>query len=82
VRPNKEIAMRSLLLLVACLFVATAAGAHPGHGQAGDPFGAVHYLSEPVHALGGIALVCVALLSAYLLHRRTRTVARCMPGSR
>jgi hypothetical protein len=62
--------------LVLSLLVASAAGAHPGHGQPGDPFGAVHYLGEPVHALGGLALVCVALASAYVLRRRARSLVR------
>jgi len=62
--------------LVVSLLVASAAGAHPGHGQAGDPFAVAHYLGEPVHALGGIALVCVALASAYVLRRRARSLVR------
>jgi hypothetical protein len=37
--------------------------AHPGHGLAGDAYGALHYLTEPAHLAGAVLVVVVLLLT-------------------
>jgi hypothetical protein len=48
---------------------------HPGHGRTGDGFDLIHYLTEPIHLLGGVALALVAAIAIALLRRRIRAVA-------
>jgi hypothetical protein len=52
--------MRAATLAGAVLSVASAAAAHPGHGQGGGSAHWLHYLSDPLHvapfALGALAL--------------------------
>ena len=50
--------------------------AHPGHGQGGGDFSALHYLGEPEHLLFAAPLVVlVALLGARALRSRRRDSA-------
>jgi hypothetical protein len=63
------------LVSIASFAVATAASAHPGHGRPGDPFSLQHYLTEPVHVLGGLALLLAASLVTVCLSRPARVAA-------
>jgi hydrogenase/urease accessory protein HupE len=49
------------ILWLACVLIAAPAAAHPGHGEPGQGFTLVHYLTEPIHVL---AFVVVAVLGA------------------
>lgn len=64
--------LKPALVSIASFAVASAAAAHPGHGRAGDAYGLQHYLTEPVHVLGGLALLLGAALAAACLSRRAR----------
>lgn len=71
---------RVVLIVFACLtLLASAASAHPGHGRPGEGTSLLHYLTEPVHVVGIVALLLsfvsgVAILRGRFL--RARTVAR------
>jgi hydrogenase/urease accessory protein HupE len=64
----------------ATTLVASAAAAHPGHGDGAT--GLLHYLSEPVHVLFALGLaVSVGLLARALAPRRgTRPAGRPRTG--
>jgi hypothetical protein len=69
--------LKPALVSIASFAVATAAMAHPGHSQGGDPFSLHHYLTEPVHVLGGMALLLGAALAvAGPRHRARAAIAR------
>lgn len=59
--------MPSLVLIIVGLLVSTAAAAHPGHGYTS---GFAHYLTAPVHVVGGVAVVFVLVLGLSALWRR------------
>jgi hydrogenase/urease accessory protein HupE len=58
------------------LLVGSTAFAHPGHGRGGGDFSALHYLTEPDHALFAItALLAAAVAAGYgarLFRSKTR----------
>jgi len=62
---------------VACtaLLVASAAGAHPGHGLDGGSTHWLHYLSDPLH-LAPLALVAFTLALAWRRWRGSRARTR------
>lgn len=64
---------KNILLVVAGLLAAAAAGAHPGHGTGGDVHGLTHYLVDPIHVLGilTIAVATIGGVGAYLGRRRS-----------
>jgi hydrogenase/urease accessory protein HupE len=64
--------LKFALFAIASLGTPPAAVVHPGHGKPWDGFSLVHYLTEPVHLLGVVALVLVATA---FLRRRARTAA-------
>ena len=59
---------RALGAAGAALLVASAAGAHPGHGIGGGSTHWLHYLSDPLH----IAPFALAALTLALAWRRRR----------
>ncbi len=59
--------MLKLSLIIASILMATAASSHPGHGESS---GLVHYLTEPLHTIGGVALVLAAVGGARAVYRR------------
>jgi hypothetical protein len=62
---------RVSISLIALLGAAPAA-AHPGHGAAGDGWGALHYVSEPAHLGAGVlVLFAVSLWRALRARRRS-----------
>ncbi len=67
--------LKFALIAIASLGTPPAAVVHPGHGKPGDGFSLVHYLTEPVHLLGVVALVLVVVLATAFLRRRARTAA-------
>lgn len=67
--------MSTLGAASAALLVAGAAGAHPGHGLGGGSFGALHYLSEPLH-VAPLALLALAVALAWRRLRRARAETR------
>ena len=59
--------MSKLVLLIASVLIATAASAHPGHGQS---TGLAHYFIEPIHVLGGVAFGVAVVMGVRTLRRR------------
>ena len=58
--------------LMGLLAFAPAASAHPGHGEPGNDFGLIHYLTEPLHiGVGVCGLVLIFL--AFKLFRSGRS---------
>lgn len=55
---------RAFALAATALSVASAAGAHPGHGVDGGSSHWLHYLTDPLH-VGPIALVALTLALAW-----------------
>ena len=68
---------RTGMLGVACaaLLVASAAGAHPGHGLDGGSTHWLHYLSDPLH-IAPVALVALSLALAWRRRRGLRAPTR------
>jgi hypothetical protein len=62
---------------VACtaLLVASAAGAHPGHGLDGGSTSWLHYLGDPLH-VAPLALVAFTLALAWRQRRGVRASRR------
>jgi hypothetical protein len=64
---------------------ATVAHAHPGHGEPGDDYSLLHYVTEPLHLGVGFCLLIGAvalgrlILSSYV--RRKRQVSAVKGGS-
>lgn len=59
------------------LLVSTVANAHPGHGSATSVEGGhtlIHYLTEPVHAVGILGSVAVIIAGALLAVKHVRAV--------
>ena len=68
-------------LIVSILFIATAAGAHPGHGF--EEAGVAHQLSDPVHVGPLVLLLGIAATIAMLRSRGiTRVLRLVRSGSR
>jgi hypothetical protein len=63
------------VVAITALTVSSPASAHPGHGLAGGSYSLSHYVSEPLHLLGGLVVVAAFAAGAALLRRR-RTRAR------
>lgn len=62
------------LPIVSIVLLASAAVAHPGHGEAGQGLTAAHHLTEPVHILAAVTLLVIACAGAALMRaRRTST---------
>ena len=54
---------------------ASAASAHPGHGQGGGSFSVAHYLTEPTHVFGVLIPLAGIVAACWLLKRRGRSRA-------
>jgi len=52
---------------IGSLAIATVAHAHPGHGEPGDDFGLMHYVTEPLHLGVGLCLLLGAVTLIGLL---------------
>jgi len=61
--------------------LATVAHAHPGHGEPGDDFSLIHYVTEPLHLGVGFCLLVGAVAMLGLLRasylRRQQTGSTC-----
>jgi hydrogenase/urease accessory protein HupE len=57
------------LATVGLVAFASSALAHPGHGDPGNDFGLVHYLTEPMHIAVGFGLLIGLLLLTKLVRR-------------
>lgn len=66
---------RTLAAASGMLLVASAAGAHPGHGLGGGSTHWLHYLSDPLH-IAPFALVALTLALVWWRRRRPRAPAR------
>ncbi len=64
--------LKLALIAIATNLVSRAAGAHPGHGDPGQGLSLAHYLTEPIHVLGALAVIGLLLASARVLHQRRR----------
>jgi type IV secretory pathway VirB2 component (pilin) len=60
---------RALLVLTTFL-LAVAAAAHPGHGASDQAQSLLHYLTEPIHVIGVLAVAFVVISGAGFLRRR------------
>ena len=58
------------MLKVSLITIASLA-VHPGHGT-GDGFSLLHYLTEPIHLLGGVAVLQCVVLTVAFVRRRAR----------
>ncbi len=67
--------LRTSSTIALAIAMAPAANAHPGHGQYGGSFGAMHYLTEPLHVIGAFILFVGLVAGGWLLRRRRRTLA-------
>jgi hypothetical protein len=65
------------VVAITALTVSSPASAHPGHGLGGGSYSLLHYVTEPLHLLGGLAVVAAFVLGAALLRiARTRAHVR------
>jgi len=48
--------MKTFALFLFVILTSLPVMAHPGHGQASDSFSMLHYLTQPVHLMGGVAM--------------------------
>ncbi len=62
--------MISPLAAAVAVLVTSTASAHPGHGVTPDGDSAAHYLLEPVHGLGLVIAVLVAITCVGLFRLR------------
>ena len=63
--------MRNLALVVIASFAfASAAGAHPGHGEAAGAFSLAHYLTAPFHVFSAFMILFVVVAVAHVYRRR------------
>lgn len=64
-------------MFVICLTFCLPVSAHPGHGKPMEQSRATevvwHYLTEPVHMIGTIAAIAVAVACGSLVVRKYRT---------
>ena len=64
--------LRTSSTIALAIAVASVANAHPGHGQDGGSFSAMHYLTEPLHVFGAFILFVGLVAGGWLLRRRRR----------
>ncbi len=61
-------------MLKLALITITSLAVHPGHGT-GDGSSILHYLTEPIHLLGGVAVLLCVVLAVAFVRRRGRAAA-------
>ena len=69
--------IKPVLIVIASLLLAQAAGAHPGHGEPGEGFTLTHHLTEPIHLLATLAtlLLVVAAVKTWRHRRHARAAS-------
>jgi hypothetical protein len=63
------------VVAITALTVSSPASAHPGHGLGGGSYSLLHYVTEPLHLLGGLVVVAAFASGAALLRGRRSTRA-------
>ncbi len=63
---------KQALVALSTVLVAAGAAAHPGHGAAGQGETLAHYLAEPLHVIGALAVLLVGAAAARVLGRQRR----------